>query len=133
MISTLEQLKIDEGLSLKLYKCTSDKWSIGYGRNLEDNPLTIEEAEYLLKSDLEKVSRECAKLPYYSELDPHRRSVILNMVFNMGMRRFKGFKEMNKALSARNYELATIELLDSDAARKLPERYGRLAKIMRFG
>ena len=133
MISTLEQLKIDEGFRGKPYVDTVGKITIGYGHNLDDNPLTEKQAEQILKDDLELVIRECVLLPYYSELDPPRRSIVLQMVFNMGMPNFKGFKKMNAALSAKNYELAAIELLDSKAARDLPIRYERLAKIMRLG
>ena len=130
-MSVLDQLKIDEAFRGKPYKCTAGKTTIGYGRNLDDNPLTEEEAEYLLKNDLEKVSYECCKLPYFSELSIVRRSVILNMVFNLGMPRFKKFKKMNKALSEKNYLLASIEMLDSKWARQVGDRAIRLSELMK--
>jgi lysozyme len=133
MISAIEQIKIDEGFRGQPYECTAGKITIGYGRNLDDNPLTKKEAEYLLRNDLEKISKEAAKLPYYSELDPYRRGVILNMLYNLGMTRFLKFKNMNKALAMKNYYLAAEEMLDSKWADQVGDRATRLAKIMRNG
>lgn len=130
-MSVLEQIKIDEGFSGSPYLDTVGKNTIGYGRNLDDNPLTEEEAEYLLKNDLKKVSYECCKLSYYSELSMERRSVILNMVYNLGMPRFKKFKRMNKALSDKNYLLASIEMLDSKWAKQVGDRAIRLSEQMK--
>ena len=42
------QLIIDEGLRLRPYLCTSNKITIGIGRNLEDNPLSPDEVMSLL-------------------------------------------------------------------------------------
>lgn len=42
----------DEGLKLKPYRCTSNKLTIGIGRNLDDNGITEAEARYLLHNDL---------------------------------------------------------------------------------
>lgn len=132
-MNSIEQIKIDEGFNGAPYLDTVGKTTIGYGRNLDDNPLTKEEAEYLLKNDLKKVSYECCKLPYFSELTPTRRAVIINMVYNLGMPRFKKFKKTNKALSEKNYLLTSIEMLDSKWARQVGDRAVRLANIMRSG
>ena len=51
MKSIKEQLILHEGLELKPYKCTADKWTIGVGRNLEDKGLDEEEIQYLLHND----------------------------------------------------------------------------------
>ena len=132
--SAFEQLKNDEGFSAVIYKCTADKNSIGYGRNLDDNPLTIKEAEYLLNSDLEKIARQAQKLSFYPRLSPERRGVIINMIYTMGLSRFKRFKRMIAAIYIEDYEMAAREMLDSLWHRKLSEtgseRAIRLAKIM---
>ena len=43
-----EQLLLHEGLRLKPYRCTSNKLTIGVGRNLEDKGISKEEAMRLL-------------------------------------------------------------------------------------
>lgn len=45
-----DQLIKDEGLMLYPYYCPSRKLTIGVGRNLDDNPLTADEAMHLLAS-----------------------------------------------------------------------------------
>jgi lysozyme len=42
------QLIADEGLELKPYKCTAGKWTIGVGRNLEDNPLSSADCMFFM-------------------------------------------------------------------------------------
>ena len=132
-MSAIEQLKIDEGFRGKPYKCTEGKTTIGYGRNLDDNPLTESEAEYLLQNDLNKVLKDVVRLPYYSKLNTKRRSVIINMVYDLGITRFKKFIKMNAALTVSDYELAAIEMLDSKWAVQVGDRATRLSKQMSRG
>jgi len=130
-MSAIEQIKFDEGFRGKPYLDTVGKTTIGYGRNLDDNPLTKEEAEYLLKNDLKKVLCDCRKLHYFSELTIIRKDIIINMVYNLGITRFKRFIKMNKALSEKNYFLASVEMLDSKWARQVGDRAKRLANEMK--
>ena len=131
--STLDQLKEDEGFSGNVYECTAGKITIGYGRNLDDNPLTKSEAEFLLKNDLEKVARQAQKFPWYKTLKPERRGVIINMLYNLGLTRFKGFKNMIAALYNEDYVKAAEEMLDSKWANQVGFRAKRLANIMERG
>tara|TARA_R110002020_G_scaffold251805_1_gene465604 strand:+ start:270 stop:737 length:468 start_codon:yes stop_codon:yes gene_type:complete len=131
---TVENIKYDEGRRLKLYKCPADKWTIGIGRNLEDRGITAEEADFLLMNDLKIAQKELrANFGWFVELNSVRQGVLLNMHINMGISRLKGFKRMIKALEVRDYERASIEILDSDAARELVSRYDRLSDDMRTG
>ena len=50
---SLEWLRQDEGLVLQPYKCSANKTSIGYGRNLEDCGINQDEAELMLKNDFD--------------------------------------------------------------------------------
>lgn len=132
-LELIEELKRDEGFRGKPYKDTVGKLTIGYGRNLDDNPLTEQEAEILLINDLEKILYDACKLNYYSELTLSRQSVILNMIYNLGINRFMQFKKMNAAISVKNYELAAMEMLDSKWAKQVGDRAVRLSNIMRHG
>lgn len=57
-MSERKQLIEDEGLMLKPYKCTGGKITIGFGRNLQDNPLSICEIQDLLYARPHINSRE---------------------------------------------------------------------------
>lgn len=129
--SAREQIKIDEGFRGKPYLDTIKKTTIGYGRNLDDNPLTREEAGYLLDNDLKKVVKQACKLGFYKSLTPNRRAVIINMIYNLGLTRFLKFKKMIKALYESNYDVAAKEMLDSKWANQVGERANRLSNQMR--
>jgi len=133
MTSARDQIKRDEGFRGNVYQCTAGANSIGYGRNLDANPLTEEEAEYLLDNDLKKVAKECQKFAFYQSLSPERRAVIINMVFNLGLTRFNKFKKLKAALFIGEYKNAAAEMRDSLWYGQVGERAERLAKIMEAG
>lgn len=123
-----------EGLMLKPYKCPAGKLTIGVGRNLEDRGITKEEALFLLQNDILACRKECyASFTWYGEMDEIRQGVILEMCFNLGISRLKGFKKMLKACELKNYTLASQEMLTSLWARQVGQRAKTLAKIMEKG
>lgn len=129
-----ERVKAHEGLRLKPYRCSAGKLTIGYGRNLEDNGISKEEAEIMLDNDLEKCRKEClANFNWYGNLDKIRQGVIQEMALNLGMSRLKGFKKMLLAIEIGNYTLASQEMLNSRWAQQVGNRAKTLAEIMRRG
>lgn len=133
MYSLREQIKRHEGFSSTPYKCTAGKLTIGYGRNLEDNGISEEEAEELLKGDINKVYSQLINYQWFAELDKARSGVIVNMTFNLGLRGMLKFIKMINALSLKDYELAAKEMLDSRWARQVGGRALELAEQMRTG
>ena len=129
----IDSVKEGEGLRLKPYRCTAGKLSIGYGRNLDDVGITKDEAELLLKNDLEKAEKEAEKFPVYSKLNQARKDVLIEMVFNMGYSRLSGFKKMFEALEKGDYDEAANQMLDSAWHKQVGKRAERLAYFMRIG
>ncbi len=128
----IDRIKKHEGLRLKPYRCTAGKLTIGYGRNLEDNGITEEEAHFLLMNDLEKSWDECCKaFSWISKMDKIRQGVIVELCFNMGLGRLKGFKKMLAACERGDYKTASVEMLDSLWARQVGQRAKTLADIMK--
>ena len=128
------QLIIDEGLKLKPYRCTSDKLTIGVGRNLQDNGITEGEAKFLLKNDISRVAGECMyEFPWFNGLSEKRKEAVINLVFNMGMATFKKFKKTIAYIEAGEYEKAGVELLDSNYARQVGQRSQRVADMLILG
>ena len=129
-----EQLIRDEELRLKLYKCTSGKWTIGVGRNLEDRGITQSEAIYLLNNDIDIADLDCrALLPWWDTIDPVRQGALTNMCFNMGADRFKKFKKMLALMQQHDYEAASVESLQSLWADQVGDRALRIADQIRSG
>ena len=129
----IASVKRHEGLRLKVYKCTAGKNTIGYGRNLDDVGISADEAEYLLKHDLENAEIDAQRFPIYEKLNQVRKDVLIEMVFNLGYSRLSGFKKMFAALERKDYDGAANEMLDSKWARDVGERAKTLAYFMRIG
>lgn len=153
MIDTEELHKrfIDnEGLRLKPYKCTAKKWTIGIGRNFQDNPLTPEEvayighdlsqgiteeqAYYLLDKEIEKIVRALDKqLPWWRNLDNNRQFVLLDMAYQMGVDGLLGFRNTLKHIKDGYYLKAADNLMKSLYARQTPSRAEKNAYCLRTG
>ena len=127
-------IKANEGLRLKPYKCTAKKLTIGYGRNLEDVGITIEEAEFMLKTDITKALEDLDSIfgfKPFCALSNKRQMALIDMMFNLGRPRFKTFKKMIKAIKTGNFQQAAYELLDSRYATQVPRRAHTNADLMR--
>lgn len=118
-----------EGLRLKPYRCTSGKLTIGVGRNLEDTGISEEEAGMMLQNDVLRFVDSLQKFDWFNECSEIRQMVLVDMAF-MGIGSLLGFKEMIKALEAKDYEKAAEEMLDSKWARQVGKRSAELAKMM---
>ena len=129
----LQQLRQDEGLSLRPYRCTAGKLTIGFGRNLESNGITRDEAEQMLRNDVDEIAFELGSIRQYLFLDPIRQTVLANMAYNMGIPTLKTFRLMLANISLGDYEGAAREMLNSKWARQVGDRAVRLAEIMRTG
>ena len=70
---------------------------------------------------------------YNFSLDPIRRAVLINMLFNMGLTRVRKFVLMIKALQAEDWAWAAEEMVDSRWYRQTKNRAKRLVKMMREG
>ena len=134
MSNLVKQLKQQEGLRLKPYKCTAEKLTIGYGRNLEDRGITQAEAMLLLKNDIADVMAKLSEeIPFYLEIGPVRRDVLTNMAFQLGVAGLLKFKKTLLHVKNGEFEQASIEMLDSRWAEQTPNRANVLSEQMRTG
>jgi lysozyme len=130
----IESVKAHEGLSLKPYKCTADKLTIGYGRNLDDNGISANEALAMLENDIESCCKELDKnFPGWRGHDDARQNVLIEMVFNLGAPRLGKFFKMWAALDRRDYDEAAYQMLDSRWSKQVGQRSKTLATQMREG
>ena len=125
-----DELKIDEGFRECVYTCSAGKLTLGYGHNIEDNPLPEPIAEKLLHSDIAQALAKCERFDWFFELDGVRQRVIVNMVFNIGFNGVSKFKKMIAAIEAGLYGAASIEMMDSKWANQVGARALRLSQMM---
>jgi lysozyme len=134
MNQLIAQLKRHEGLRLKPYKCTADKWTIGYGRNIQDNGISVEEAEMLLRHDILTTTNLLLKsFPWMSGLNDARISALINFTFNVGIGTVKTFSKSLAALQLGNYDEAANEMMNSKWAKQVGSRSLEITDQIRSG
>ena len=138
---TNEQILAEqEGFRSKPYRCTAGKETIGIGhcfetnpfdavertrlrldqgRTWEDEPMTHDEADYVLRRDITKSISTLNRVLDQSALDRlpgEATDILLRMVFQMGHVGVRGFRRMRRALTEEppNFTLAADEMLDSE-------------------
>ena len=126
---TIKRTKAFEGWDAKPYKDSQGNLTIGYGTNIER--ITRKEGEFLLLSRLGNIIRyDIPKLPEYQSLTDNRKMVYLDMLYNMGYLKFKGFKKMRAAVQAEDWQVAANEILDSKYREQVGDRALKNSKLM---
>tara|TARA_R100000664_G_scaffold11493_1_gene18651 strand:+ start:4128 stop:4550 length:423 start_codon:yes stop_codon:yes gene_type:complete len=130
----IDQLRLHEGVEKTVYDDSEGIPTIGVGRNLRDRGLSDDEIDYLLSNDIDIVVRELDNvMPWWKDLDEVRQRVLCDLVFNLGMPRFSGFKKSISYMKQQMWDQAADELLDSKWARQVGKRAERLSEMMRTG
>lgn len=87
--------------------------TVGVGRNLSGKGLSEDEIRYLLDNDIS----DCATLAYgykwFGNLDSVRQNAVVELLFNLGPKRFAGFKKFISFMNEGRYAQAAGELKDS--------------------
>jgi len=149
-----DQLLRDEGLRLKAYRDHLGYLTIGVGRLIDPRKgakppaclvmpngvvdeactLTKNEALGLLADDITKHSSALLKaLPWVADMDEARRSVLINMSFQLGLGGLLKFKNTLAMIKSKRYTEASANMLLSLWARQTPERAKRLSIQMKTG
>lgn len=109
--------------------------TIGYGRNLDSNGLSKLEAEVLLDHDLASAEMDAQRaFDWFASLSELRQRAVVELIFNMGLPTFRGFRQTLLAIKVRQFTAAAAHLLDSRwAAQVGPSRSSRIARYLKDG
>jgi len=132
-----EQLKIDEGVKYEIYLDHLGYPTFGIGHLITEadeehgkpvgTPITEERVNSVFDKDVEIYVSEAKKVfPKLAELPSEAQEVIVNMTFNMGAPRLSKFKKFIAAVEARNWDTASVEMMDSRWAKQVGNRAVRL-------
>ena len=134
MSKLINTLRRHEGVKNTLYKCTSDKWTIGVGRNLKDVGLSEEEIDMLLQNDITRTEELLDEyMDWWSNLDYVRQDAMINFVFNVGIGTAMKFKKAMTALEEGDYEIAADEMMDSNWSKQVGDRAVEVTEMIRTG
>lgn len=126
-----EQLKRHEGVRLKPYKCTAGKVTIGYGRNLESNGITLKEAEIMLDYDIACCIKDLKAMFKDFETLPEAIQIVLcNMRYNLGYNGLIEFKKMLAACQNRNWSEMAKQMQKSSWYLQVGGRATELVKMV---
>lgn len=126
-----KQLRMHEGVEKFPYKCTAGYLTIGVGRNIEERGLLDDEIDFLLDNDIEVVLNEVSvTFDWFFNLTEVRQRVVADMIFNLGLPRFKQFKNMIAALEEGDWSEAANQMMDSKWAKQVGARAERLRDMM---
>ena len=127
-------IAIHEGLKLNLYKCPAGKWTIGYGRNLEDRGISIAEADFMLQNDISDAYKNCARIfQNWAAIGEVRQAALIDMCHNLGAQGLSLFVRTVDAVNREAWEEASKEMLDSRWAKQVGKRATRLSDMIRTG
>jgi lysozyme len=134
-------VKLSEGFRDHIYKDTEGFATIGWGHKVvyEDNfeegkTYTKEELQEVFDNDLRKALGLARKLMEefdVRDLPTTAQHTITEMVFQLGKSGVSKFRNMWKCLQDRNFEGASLEMLDSKWNRQTPNRCKKLSDQMK--
>lgn len=127
-----DMIKSHEGYRPYVYYDSLGFPTGGYGHAfLDRSPISHDVALLLFEEDFSLAVEDYNKLDL--QLDSVRRAVVIDMLFNLGLTRFRGFRKTIKALRRGDYDTAAKEMLDSKWAKQVKSRAFRLARMMKTG
>ena len=100
-MSLIEDIKLEEGFSGTVYRCTEGFDTVGYGSRM---PITKEEAELLLEYRLKAMKAQLTGYLYDIDIKDEAWDILFNMAYQLGVKGVLNFKNMIKALKDNDYK-----------------------------
>ena len=132
----LDMLKRHEGVRSHVYLCSAGYETIGVGRNISKSGMGLseDEVDYLLENDIVRVIKELSsEYPWFRGLDDVRKDAMIDISFNLGATRLRGFKRALAAMEVADYTTAAKEFLDSKWSRDVKGRATELCYMVETG
>jgi GH24 family phage-related lysozyme (muramidase) len=126
----LTETKLREGFSAVPYEDHLGNLTFGYGMTVRHLKMTEDVAGVMLMLRLNHDLERCYQaFPWFREQPKAIRGVVLTMVFQMGLKNFSKFKNTINYFMCRQYQNASVEMLDSLWGRTYKSRSTVQSKI----
>jgi lysozyme len=133
----IEMLRRHEGVRSHAYKCSEDMVTVGVGRNIDENGglgLSEDEIDYLLENDIARVRQELTDTYFwFPALNEARQDAMIDISFNLGQTRLRGFVKAVEAMSREQFDIAADEFMDSRWSQQVGNRATEVTEMIRTG
>ena len=132
----IEMLRRHEGVKSHSYLCSEGFETIGVGRNISESGLGLsdDEINYLLMNDVARVKEELTdEYFWFPALGEVRQAAMIDISFNIGQTRLRGFVRALKAMADENFDQAADEFYDSRWASQVGSRAEEICNMIRTG
>ena len=131
-----EMLRRHEGVRNFVYMCSEGYETIGVGRNIAESGLGLsdDEVDYLLDNDIKRVKDELTDEYYwFGGLNDARQEAMIDISFNLGQTRLRGFKKALDAMASEDFDIAADEFMDSRWSEQVGNRAIEVTEMIRTG
>ena len=132
----IEMLKRHEGVRSHVYLCSAGYETIGVGRNIAESGLglTEDEIDFLLINDITRVKQELTDTYFwFPALNDARQDGMVDICFNLGLTRLRGFVKALEAMSREQFDIAADEFMDSRWSQQVGNRAVEVTEMIRTG
>ena len=131
-MSLIDSIKQHEGYRSKVYKDSLGIPTIGYGFAIKDLELDQDICDLILERKVKDLKdRIKKKFSWYKYMPPTIKEIIIEMCYQLGVYGFSCFKKTISYLQNKEWEKASVEMLDSRWAVQTPRRARELSEIVK--
>ena len=134
-MSLIESIKKHEAFSAMVYKDSLGIDTIGYGFAIKDLELDSDICEMILERKVKNLKdRVEIKFDWYKYMPQEIKDIVVEMCYQMGVYGFSRFKKTIAFLQNKEWEKASVEMLDSRWAQQTPNRAKKMSdKVKKLG
>ena len=131
-MSLIESMKKNEGYVKMVYKDSLGIDTIGYGFAIKDLELDEDICDEILLRKLKDLEKQVnRKFGWFKYMPPNIKDVVMEMSYQLGVTGFSKFKKTIAFLQDKQWQEASVEMLDSLWAKQTPNRAKALSNIVK--
>ena len=131
-MSLIESIKKNEGYVKVVYKDSLGIDTIGYGFAIKDLELDEDICDEILLRKLKDLDKKVnKKFGWFIYMPPNIKDVVMEMCYQLGVTGFSKFRKTIAFLQDKQWQEASVEMLDSLWAKQTPNRAKSLSDIVK--
>ena len=137
LLKIANRIKVNEGYRNHIYKDQLGNPTIGYGHLITSKDYFLTKKKYskkkllnLFKKDLMKAASLFKKNYNYKSLSTNTQEVLIEIVYQLGIKKLLKFKKLNLYIKQKQFYLASLEMMRSRWYKQTPKRVNKLIIIL---